>query len=148
MAPVRLAVWGVVNLHYSRVLKQIASAFCCLITDNIAALAAAAVSGPLAVWVVANLHYSRVLKQIAPLEGQLNKLKVELTESQDRLKQCQEELMALDEQVRPLADLPCVSRVVLWYPKPQTAMPHWRWILNAASLSMMCCVDGVFRLSS
>jgi chromosome segregation ATPase len=64
-------------------------------------LAAAAATGPLAVWVVANLHYSRVLKQIAPLEGQLNKLKGELTESQHRLKQCQEELMALDEQVHP-----------------------------------------------
>lgn len=56
-------------------------------------------AGPLAVWVVANLHYSRVLKQIAPLEGQLNQLTGELKESQDRLQQCQAELMALDEQV-------------------------------------------------
>jgi hypothetical protein len=55
--------------------------------------------GPLAVWVVANLHYSRVLKQIAPLEGQLNQLTGDLKESQDRLKQCQAELLALDEQV-------------------------------------------------
>jgi septal ring factor EnvC (AmiA/AmiB activator) len=51
------------------------------------------------VWVVANLHYSRVLKQIAPLEGQLNQLTGDLKESQDRLKQCQAELVALDEQV-------------------------------------------------
>lgn len=57
-------------------------------------------SGPLAVWVTANLQYSRVLKQIAPLEAQLNQLTGELTESQDRLKQCQAELMALDDQVR------------------------------------------------
>jgi len=56
-------------------------------------------SGPLAVWVAANLQYSRVLKQIAPLEAQLNQLTGELTESQDRLKQCQAELMALDDQV-------------------------------------------------
>lgn len=67
--------------------------------DASCAIAAAVAAGPLAVWVVANLQYSRVLKQIAPLEGQLNQLKGELTESQDRVKQCQGELMALDGQV-------------------------------------------------
>lgn len=53
----------------------------------------------MAVWVVANMHFSRVLRRIGPLEAQLDELKGQLADSQQRLQQCQQELSGLDEQV-------------------------------------------------
>jgi dynein heavy chain 2 len=56
-------------------------------------------AGPLAEWVKAVVKYATVLEKIAPLEGELKKLYNKLESSRNRLKQCQDALMTLDQKV-------------------------------------------------
>jgi dynein heavy chain 2 len=67
-----------------------------------AAKRASVACAPLAMWVKANLQYADVLDKIQPLESQAKLLEDGLADSQDKLKELNDELGALDAKVADL----------------------------------------------
>lgn len=59
-------------------------------------------AAPMAQWVKANIEFSKVLQRVSPLERELRRLEASLEESQRLIKQFEEELVFLDQQVAQL----------------------------------------------